>query len=335
MLEKPSLDEPKLIACLRDEFGVDVHTIAFLPIGADFNTAVYRAYADGGDYFVKLRRGGFNDVTVMVPHLLHERGMNEVIPPLTTRTGALWAGLDEYAVTLSPFVAGLDGHDAGLTDDQWRQFGRAIKGLHTVELPPELGERIPRETFSGRWRDQMRGFLAQVERETFSDPSAAGMAALLRDNRDTVSELVSRAERLAAELKEGMQSFALCHADAHAWNLLIEQSGKLWLVDWDTLIHAPKERDLMFPGSGLFFDGRSPADQEALFYQGYGETEIDRAALAYYRCERIVQDIAAYCEMLLLTDAGGADRDQSLSQIAHQFTPGQVVEIALGTLLPP
>lgn len=331
MLEKPNLDDDRLIACLRDEFGVDVHTVAFLPIGADFNTAVYRAYAEGQDYFVKLRRGGFNDVTVAVPRLLHERGVAEIISPLKTKTGALWAALDEYAVLLSPYIAGLDGAEAGLTDEHWRQFGRALKGLHTTDLPPALAARIPRETFTGHWREQVKGFQEQVERETFTDPSAAGLAALLRDNRNSVTELVERAERLAAELKERMPAFVLCHADAHIWNLLIEPDGRLYLVDWDTLIYAPRERDLMFPGSGLFFDGRTPAEQEALFYQGYLQTEIDRAALAYYRCERIVQDIAAYCEQLLLTDVGGADRAQSLSQIAHQFTPGQVVEIALET----
>ena len=45
----------------------------------------------------------------------------------------------------------------------------------------------------------------------------------------------------------------------------------------------------------------------ALFYQGYGQAAVDQTVLAYYRYERIVQDIAAYCQQLLLTDEGGAD----------------------------
>jgi spectinomycin phosphotransferase len=65
-----------------------------------------------------------------------------------------------------------------------------------------------------------------------------------------------------------------------------------------------------------------------LFYQGYGPTQIDATALAYYRCERIVQDIAAYCEQILLTDEGGEDRENGLRQLTRQFLPGGVVEIA-------
>jgi len=65
-----------------------------------------------------------------------------------------------------------------------------------------------------------------------------------------------------------------------------------------------------------------------LFYQGYGATDSDPMALAYYRVERIVEDIAAYCEQLLLTDQGGDDRAEGLRQLVGQFEPGQVIEVA-------
>jgi len=54
-------------------------------------------------------------------------------------------------------------------------------------------------------------------------------------------------------------------------------------------------------------------------------------ALAYYRYERIVEDIAAYGEQLLLTDDGGADRAQALRYFLDQFEPNDVVEIAYRT----
>jgi len=65
-------------------------------------------------------------------------------------------------------------------------------------------------------------------------------------------------------------TFILCHADIHAWNLLIDVNGRLYIVDWDTLIFAPKERDLMFVGAGLGGNGHSLQEEETLFYQGYG-----------------------------------------------------------------
>ena len=43
----------------------------------------------------------------------------------------------------------------------------------------------------------------------------------------------------------------LCHADLHAWNVLLDTDRQLWLVDWDETILAPKERDLMFVVGGI------------------------------------------------------------------------------------
>lgn len=50
--------------------------------------------------------------------------------------------------------------------------------------------------------------------------------------------------------------------------------------------------------------------------------------MAYYRYERIVEDIAAFCEQLLLSEGGGADREQSLRYFVSSFLPTHVVDIA-------
>jgi spectinomycin phosphotransferase len=98
-------------------------------------------------------------------------------------------------------------------------------------------------------------------------------------------------------------------------------------VDWDNPILAPQERDLMFMGAGIGHalpGGR----EEVLFFQGYGHVEVDRMALAYYRYERIIQDIAAFCKQLFLTVEGGDDREQAYQYFIGQFLPNHEVEIA-------
>jgi spectinomycin phosphotransferase len=66
-------------------------------------------------------------------------------------------------------------------------------------------------------------------------------------------------------------------------------------------------------------------------YQGYGQASINLTALTYYRCERIVQDIAVTCEQLSGTSEGGDDRVAMLDQFASQFEPNSVVDIAYAT----
>lgn len=332
MLTKPPIADAAINTHLRDAYAIDAADLAFLPIGADADSAVYRATEQGGSaYFVKLRRGPFDDLPVRVPWFLRQRGVEQVIPPIPTRSGDLWTRLDPYTLAVFPFVAGIDGYEAILLDAQWSDLGRALRAIHTLDLPADLAGRIGRETYPDTWRERVRGFLALAEGQPFADPVSADLAALLRRERPVIDTLVRRADALAAILAGRALPFALCHADIHAGNVLIDAGGTLHIVDWDTVTLAPKERDLMFPGGGLFGGWRRPHEEIALFYAGYGAAQIDRDALAYYRCERVVQDIAEFCDQILHAEPDSPDRAHSLRLLSSQFHPGAVVEIALDT----
>lgn len=329
MLEKPDLQDEKISACLRDDYGLNVVQVAFLPLGADINTAVYRVVADDdASYFLKLRGGVFDETSVALPKFLSEQGMGQIIAPLTSQTGRLWASLEGFKVILYPFVEGRNGYEVELSERHWREFGSALKRLHTTEIPPALIKHMRRERYSPQGREMVKRFLERIEVETFDDPVAAKLAAFLKTKRAEALDLVGRAEQLAQALQAGYPEFIVCHSDIHAGNVLIGADDAFYIVDWDDPILAPKERDLMYAGGGQFGGRRTPQEEERLFYQGYGPTQVDPRALAYYRYERIVQDIAAYCEQLFLSDEGGEDREQSLQYLISNFLPMGTIEIA-------
>jgi spectinomycin phosphotransferase len=229
-----------------------------------------------------------------------------------------------------PFVTGQNGFSAPLSERQWMKLGGALKGMHTTIVPPALKTSLPQETYAPYWRDLVRTLQTRLEATTFVDSVAAEMSAFLRAKCDEIAHIVARAEALGDALRVQGPTPVLCHADIHGANVLIGADQTISIVDWDTLIFAPKERDLMFVGGGVGGVWNDP-QEEAWFYQGYGRTEVDPLALAYYRYERIVEDIAAYGEELLWTDEGGADRANGLRFFLDQFLPNNVVEIAYQT----
>jgi spectinomycin phosphotransferase len=329
MLEKPDIQDEDIIACLQSDYGLLVVQVIFLPLGADLNTAVYRAVAeDATPYFVKLRGGVFDETSVALPKWLSDQGIAQIIAPLPTKTGQLWANLDTFTVILYPFVAGHNAYEVDLSDHHWGDFGAALKRIHTAAVPPALIRRIPQEIYAPQGREIVKTFLERIETDTFADPVAGKLAAFLKANRAEVFDLVGRAERLALALQNRSSEFIVCHSDIHAGNILIDADDALYIVDWDNPILALKERDLMFVGGAQFGDARTPQEEEALFYQGYGQTQLDLIALAYYRYERIVQDIAVYCEQLFLTDKGGEDREQALHYLMSNFLPNGTIPIA-------
>lgn len=50
--------------------------------------------------------------------------------------------------------------------------------------------------------------------------------------------------------------------------------------------------------------------------------------MAYYRFERIIQDIDDYCEYIFLSDEGGDDRMQCFEYLKSNFLPGNTIEKA-------
>lgn len=340
MLEKPDLSNEKIVACLKAEYSLSVRQVTFLPLGADVHTAVYRIASDETTCFLKLRSGVFDETSVALPKFLSDLGIAPIIPPLPTQTGWLWAELDAFKAILYPFVSGRNAYEAVLLDRHWDALGTALQRIHAAALPPALRNRIRCETYSAQARAAVKSFLASIEGEVLDDPIALELAAFLRSKRGIILDMVERAGQLAQRLRAQPPEFVVCHSDIHAGNLLIETDdlietndligtdGALYLVDWDEPILAPKERDLMYIGGGLLASGLTPQEEETRFYRAYGSPPLNRTALAYYRYERIIQDIASFCQELLLTNAGGADRAQSLRYLMSNFLPNGVIEIA-------
>jgi len=329
MLKKPDLQDESLVECLENKYGLPITQVVFLPLGADLNTAVYRAITkDESRHFVKLRRGFFEETSVTLPRYLSDLGIRQIIAPLLTKSGRLWANLEAFTVIVYPFVDGDDGYQVKMSAQHWGEFGAALKAIHTAQIPSSLTSRIRRENYSPQWRDIVKEFLKRIEGETYVDAAAIELADVLRFRRDEILDLVERADRLASELQLRPLEFIVCHSDIHAGNLLIGAAGIIYIVDWDDPIMAPKERDLMYIGGGLLGGWYRPQEEESLFYRSYGQTMIDPVAMAYYRYERIIQDIAVYCEQLLLTTEGEEDRKQSLQYLKSNFLPNHTLDIA-------
>jgi len=112
----------------------------------------------------------------------------------------------------------------------------------------------------------------------------------MKKNTLAIHRLVDRAEQLAQKLQNESHKFVLCHFDIHGGNVMVDGNNIIYIVDWDEPIMAPKERDLMFIGGGVG-NVWNKLHEEVFFYKGYEETEINMTMLAYYRHERIVEDI--------------------------------------------
>ncbi len=330
MTEKQAISHQRIIDCLWNDYGIKVTSLLPLLLGADTNALIFKAQVDGQpSYFVKLKQGHDHELSASLLASLHDAGIEEIIPPIKTASGQVTKPIDGFTLIVYPFVEGQNGFSHHLTDNQWVTLGKVLRQVHQFDPPAAIKKQLKRESYSPNWRDVVRSL---IEAQPAGDSIALKLSAVMKRHKTAIDRLVDGAEQLAQVVQKQSPKFVLCHSDIHAGNVLLDGGGGIYIVDWDEPIMAPKERDLMFIGGGVANVWNHPHEEE-LFYRGYGTTEVNKSILAYYRHERIVEDIAIYGEALLLTAGGGEEgRSEMYNHFIAMFEPRGVVEIAFKTL---
>src|SRR5258708_11182619 len=247
MLERPNLPDETISACLRERYGLPVAGIEFLPIGNDTNAWVYRVTAENAQaYFAKVKRGPVYLPSLAVPRYLRDLGLEQILAPLPARTLELWQPVGDFVLFLYPFIDGHTGMAAGLSDSQWIELGTVLKRIHAPAIAAELAGQVERETFVPKFSSVVAKVQTVLDAGRFETPVERELAAFWYDRQDIIHRLVGRAERLGHRLQERSLEFVLCHTDFHTNNVMLDQESRLWIVDWEAPLLAPKERDLKF-----------------------------------------------------------------------------------------
>ena len=327
-MKSPTSDQC-IIDCLKTYYGIEVVKLTFLPLGADMNAAVYKVETKRHDYFVKLKHGRSHDTSVAIMELLQHAKVQQIIVPIKTIHDQATQPINDFTLIVYPFIEGQDGFNRSLTDEQWLILGKTLRQIHEINVPAAIQHYIRRETYSPKWREAVRSIYPHLETKPTGEV-AVKLWTFMKEHLEAIQKLVDCAEQLAKKLHNEPIKPILCHSDLHGGNILIDKANNPYIVDWDEPIMAPKERDLMFIGGGVGNVWNKPHEEE-LFYKGYGETEVNRTILAYYRHVRIVEDIALYSQDILFTTVKDEDKFEMHKHFIDMFEPNGVVDIAFGS----
>jgi Phosphotransferase enzyme family len=193
---------------------------------------------------------------------LRDSGAAFVVAPAPARDGEPLVRLnDRLTVALYPFVDGQSFVWGEFTPAQRRGLLGLVVAVHTA--PAAARRHAARDDFAILHRDELELALGpggDAAGGADRGPYARPAARLLAENAAGVRRMLARYDELAAAARSRPAGLVLSHGEPHPGNIMLTASGWV-LIDWDTVLVAPPERDLwsLDPGDGSVLRGYADA----------------------------------------------------------------------------
>ncbi|MFI1096947.1 phosphotransferase [Streptomyces sp. NPDC020917] len=324
MKDRPEgVSDEDLGAALADGWGLDVRAVEYRPVG--FGSYHWAVRTGSGGLFVTvdalqddpaaaLRRLDLAFRTALA--LRRDAGLDFVVAPLSSRGGAVVRPLgDRHAVAVFPLVEGEAG-DFGVHRPEDRpQVLDLLVRLHAA------GVEAPRAELVLPGRGALEDALSAVDRPWNGGPYSEPARLLLAGRAAHVRGLLGEFDRLAGLVAAESAPWVVTHGEPHPGNVLRGPAGPR-LIDWDTVLLAPPERDLwMVAGDGVRRGGTADDGLLDAYTRATGRP-VSAAALSLYRLWWDLADIANYVATLRHRHRRTDDTTASLTYLAGCLNPG-------------
>jgi spectinomycin phosphotransferase/16S rRNA (guanine(1405)-N(7))-methyltransferase len=309
------LTDDALAAALARHWVIAVASIEYRPVG--FGSHHWEVVdADGVRWFVTVdeldtKRASLDEpldaafdrlrAALLAARDLRANGRDFVVAAVPAVNGEPVVRLGErHAVAVFPFVDGesfdwgtfADGHREALLD--------LIVATHTA--PESAWRAALADDFRIPHRDELELSLASPDNFPDCGPYSRPTAELLAERGDAIRALLARCDALVGDARGRPARVVLTHGEPHPGNTMRTAGGWL-LIDWDTVLVAPPERDLwsMDPGDGSILDAYARAT---------GVTPSP-STMDLYRLRWDLADVAVVVSRFRAPHPGNADDQES------------------------
>ena len=244
---------------------------------------------------------------------LRDHGHTFAVAPVPTLDGEPLARTNHrFGVALYPFV---DGQSFAWGEFATPAHRRAVLDLviSVHRAPNAVRRRALADDFTVPHRDELEAAIRSGDDDCDGDladwgPYARPTALLLASNATSVQRLLARYDQLAIEGRTQASRTVLTHGEPHPGNTMLTSDGWV-LIDWDTALVAPPERDLW---------GLDPGDGSVLsaYAEATGVAPLP-SMLELYRIRWDLADLAVDVSRFRRHHTGNADDDKSWDILRH------------------
>lgn len=321
------LPEAMLAAALRDRWRFAPVSLQYRAVGFGSHhwlasdAAGARVFATVDDLAGKLRTaddtaddafGRLGRAFATALSLRADAGLDFVVAPVPASDGQVMARLSgRYSLVVHPYLAGRAVGEYGTfaSDGDRTAVLDLLVRLHRARTADPLVE-----DFAVPQLDALPALLREPREAWRDGPYARRAGELLQAHAADLAVLVGTYARLARTVAQRQDRLVITHGEPHPGNTMTTPGG-LVLVDWDTVLLAPPERDLW----AMADDDTAALDH----YTRATGTPIDPEALTLYRLWWDLGEISGYLTLFRAPHGETADTAESWENLQFYLRPAE------------
>ena len=260
MKTEPTIPQHQLQQQINQNYCTNLQALAFLPIGE----GSWCFHGQGkSEFFIRLVKEKTKaEKTVLLAKFLSDQGL-PVLPSLADKSGNLMGEIEGCGLIIYPFIYGSTLMNRELSNKQAsplrREIGVTVARIHALtELTDNqrYSNQLNRNQHSPiRQFDLPREDIARFQVESFSilspddhqppirqhdDALVVELSDFIQPRQKALRNLIGVARRLGQTLRLEALDYVLCHGDIHEDNILLSDSGEIFIIDWTTRSLRPR-----------------------------------------------------------------------------------------------
>lgn len=328
MFTRPGdVDEARLVGLLADGWGIDVAELSYLAVGFGSHhwcavTGIDEWFVTVDDLTTKAREPG-ETVSLTRDRLLaalttaaalRDRGYGFVVAPERSRSGEVAIDIDDrHVLVVYRMLRGETYGYGEYTDPRHRDAVVVhLAALHRAPAPCRRWAMT--ETFSIARRSELTDTYSALGDRWDGGPFAEPARRLLAEHVDAVETTFARYDALVDAASARPERFVLTHGEPHPANTVTTGDGVV-LVDWDTALIAPPERDL--------WDLVSQDVSVAPRYESLTGVAVDPDIVELYRLAWDLTEIAIYVTDFRRPHERTDDATEAWKNLRHFIDPSR------------
>jgi Ser/Thr protein kinase RdoA (MazF antagonist) len=313
MKNETFIDKEKLIRSIHQDYGLEIVNLEFLLRG--FGGDCYRAVTRSGEsYFLKLHDPVANQMLAASSRafylpLMHQLYTKTILPniphPLPTLDGNLSLKIEANELVITNFIEGELVGFGELPLSILAQLAEQVGILHRSRTQLEFEHPFSDQFDIVFEHDLLKSFNTLASLPETASPGQKLLRDTILPYEDQITAGLKRLKELHTYARSVNKPQVICHTDLHGSNLMTDNQGNLYILDWENALIAPLEHDMIFfAGEEGFFDVFWPT-----YTRKFPTASIDFDVLRFYFYRRSLEDIADFILRILRRD-GSPDRDQ-------------------------